>query len=225
LPKDDFTPVHKDKLFWCFFILLKGHTEYELHRSDVFAVEKQLKIETVEKLKTADMKAKLKDLKLKRTELENELVNEPVITLKGLYALCLVHNISLIYIAGRKYVEVQQAQAQAPAEAPEAQAPAEAPEAQAPAAQAQAPAVQKNIIRLNAQKEASLYWAEDTVAFLQQVRAEYWLIEHIQKPLNAPSAYTLKDLQDICTRLKIETHVNNKSKLKAKLYEEILLQN
>ena len=202
-------------MFWCFFILLKGHTEYELHRSDAFAVEKQLKIETVEKLKTADMKAKLKDLKLKRTELENELVNEPVITLKGLYALCLVHNISLIYIAGRKYVEVQ------PAQAPAAQALA----AQALAAQAQAAQAPKNIIRLNAQKEASLYWAEDTVAFLQQVHAEYWLIEHIQKPLNAPSAYTLKDLQDICTRLQIETHVNNKPKLKAKLYEEILLQN
>ena len=58
--------------------------------------------------------------------------------------------------------------------------------------------------------------------FLSKLRDEYWLIENIQKPLKAPSAYTLPELQIICQKLHIETHTNEKAKTKTKLYEEIV---
>jgi len=191
-----FTPFQKDKLFWCFFIILKGHEEYEINHSNSFSLEKKIKIETVEKLKS--IKEKLKELKLKRTELEDNLVNSNTISIKGLGALCLVHNISITYIYGRKYYEINK-------------------EAE------NEPGNKKGIIMEN-----SLRWndIENDDDFMTNVRANYWLIENIQKPLKAPSAYTLKELQDICQKLQIslEINVNEKTKLKnkSKLYEEIL---
>jgi len=190
-----FMPFQKDKLFWCFFIILKGHEEYEMNRSNSFSLEKKIKIETVEKLKS--IKEKLKELKLKRTELEDNLVNSNTISIKGLFALCLVHNISITYVYGKKYYEINK-------------------EAE------NEPGNKKGIIMDNC-----LRWNDkENDEFLINVRANYWFIENIQKPLKAPSAYTLKELQDICQKLEInlEITVNEKTKLKnkSKLYEEIL---
>ena len=174
-----------------------------MNHSNAFSVEKQLKIETVEKLK--EIKDQLKDLKLKRTELEDELVNKPTITLKGLCALCLVHNVSITYVFGRKFCEIS--------------------------GQADA---KKGIIIQNEKKEDSLKWTSNELnnnnEFITKLHEEYWLIENIQKPLNAPSAYALQELSDICERLQIETHAKTgagdktKAKTKKQLYEEILSQ-
>lgn len=194
---NSFTPFHKDKLFWCFFIIIKGHEEYEINRTNAFSIEKKFKIEAVEKLKS--IKDKLKELKLKRTELENELVNEATISLKGLYALCLIYNVSITYVYGRKYYEIN-------------------PQTDA--------STKKNIIIQNDKKEDSLRWNDNDDEFYKKIQEEYWFIDNIQKPLKAPSAYSLKDLQDICNKLHIETHVmvndKQKQKTKTKLYEEIL---
>ena len=214
-----FTPFQKDKLFWCFFIILNGYEEYEMNRSNSFSLEKQIKIETVEKLKS--IKDKLKDMKLKRTELEDELVNKPVISLKGLCALCLVHNVSITYIYGRKYCEI--ANEVGPSEVgtnevgPNEVGPNEP--------------TKKGIIIQNEKKEDSLKWTENELDktntdYLTKIREEYWLIENIQKPLKAPSAYTLPELHAIAAKLQIETHTmlndKAKAKTKTKLYEDIL---
>lgn len=193
-----YTPIQRDKLFWCFYIILNGYEEYEMNHSNSFSVEKRIKIETVEKLKS--IKEKLKELKLKRTELEDELVNKPTITVKGLCALCLANDVSITYVYGRKYSEIGQKSL-----------------------------AKQGIIVQNERKEASLKWTSNELNnhsdFLTQIRADYWFIENIQKPLKAPSAYTLTELQDICTKLKIATQINVndklKTKTKTKLYEEI----
>jgi hypothetical protein len=231
-----FTPFQKDKLFWCFYIILNGYEEYEMNHSNTFSIEKQLKIETVEKLKS--IKEKLKELKLKRTELEDELVNKPMITLKGLCALCLVHNVSITYIYGRKYCEISPEAAASEAAPSEAAAPSaseagatsEAATIEAGAAAGEAPAIKKGIIIQNERKEDSIKWTPSEMAdasanvdeYLTKIREDYWLIENIQKPLKASSAYTLTDLQEICQKLLIDTHLNNKAKTKTKLYEEIV---
>jgi hypothetical protein len=200
-------------LFWCFYIILNGYEEYEINHSSSFSIEKQLKIETVEKLKS--IKDKLKDLKLKRTELEDELVNKPTITIKGLYALCLVHEVSITYVYGRKYCELSGGNDAVPC--------AGVPCVSGP--------IKRGIIIQNEKKEASIKWTTNELNasndFLTQIQQEYWHIENIQKPLNAPSAYTLAELQAICQKLLIETQTQTengktKAKTKTKLYEEIL---
>ena len=198
-----YTPFQSDKLFWCFYIILNGYEEYEMNRSSSFSIEKQIKIETVEKLKT--IKNKLKELKLKRTELEDELVNKAKISIKGLCALCLVHNVSVTYVYGRKYCEIN--------------------------TDNEGDFIKKGIIIQNEKKEDSLKWTTNEynnidTDFLNEIHNEYWFIENIQKPLNAPSYYSVKDLYTICEKLHIETHatINNKIKPKKKtqVYEEIL---
>jgi hypothetical protein len=98
-----FIPFQKDKLFWCFYIVLKGFSDYEMHRTGFYAVEKAFKISTVEKLR--GMKKEIKELKLKINEVEDELVNKEQITLKGLQVLCIVYKVSITYIYGKKYCE------------------------------------------------------------------------------------------------------------------------
>jgi hypothetical protein len=162
-----------------------------------------------------------------------------MITIKGLYALCLVHNVSITYVYGRKYCELLWASEAAPSEAapseaaPSEAAPSEAaPSEAAPseAAPSEAP-IKKGIILQNEKKEDSLKWTSNenntNDDFFKKIQSEYWHIENIQKPLNAPSAYTLAELQDICQKLQIETHIQSenvklKAKTKTKLYEEIL---
>ncbi len=196
--KDDtsFTPFQKDKLFWCFYVLLNGFTDYEMHHTGHYALEKAFKISSVEKLR--GMKSQIKELKLKITEVEDELVNKEQISIKGLHVLCLVHNVSITYIYGKQYCEFLYGD------------------------------TVKGIVRRNDKKEHALLY-EDTV--LETIKHTHWFIENVQKPLKAPTAYTVKELQDICEKLEIPLtfkqkttlgQIVEKNKLKKELYEDIL---
>ena len=189
-----FIPFQRDKLFWCFYILLKGFSEYEMHRTGFYAVEKAFKITTVEKLR--GMKKEIKDLKLKINEVEDELVNKEQITLKGLQVLCLVYKVSITYIYEKKYCEFL-------------------------FNDSDADTIIKGIIKQTERKEHALIY-EDTID-LPNIKQTCWFIENVQKPLKAPASYTLKDLQDICEKLEfpIKNEIG-KSKTKKDLYEGIL---
>ena len=191
-----FTPFQKDKLFWCFYVILNGFTDYEMHHTGHYAVEKAFKISSVEKLRS--MKSQIKELKLKLNEVEDELVNKEQISIKGLHVLCLVHKVSITYIYGKQYCEFLYGD------------------------------TVKGIIQCNKKKEHSLLY-EETV--LETIKHTHWFIENVQKPLKAPSAYTVKDLQDICEKLEIPLtfkqkttlgQIVEKNKLKKELYENIL---
>ena len=47
-----FEPREKDSLFWCFYIMKNGQTAYDMLEHRNFIVEKKLKIEYVEKMRT-----------------------------------------------------------------------------------------------------------------------------------------------------------------------------
>jgi hypothetical protein len=210
-----FMPAQKDKLFWCFYIILHGFSDYELHHTDYFITEKNFKIGTIEKMRL--MKPKLKELKIKMAEIEDELLNQPQITMKSLEVLCLVYEVSLLYVYGRMYSELLYN-------------PQDLTK------------IKGIIITSNtsiSNKEYSVrYMDTDKVTntvtdtntamtanetYMNTIRTTYWKIEHIQKPLKAPSAYAVKDLQEICKKLEIPL-VNElgKNKTKQILYQEIL---
>jgi len=207
-----FMPAQKDKLFWCFYIILHGFSDYELHHTDYFITEKNFKISTIEKMRS--MKPKLKELKIKMAEIEDELLNKPQITMKSLEVLCLVYEVSLLYVSGRMYSELLYNEKDL--------------------------TKIKGIIitSIDTNKEYSVrYMDQDTgtgtetgtdtnagtSSYMNTIRNTYWKIEHLQKPLKAPSAYAVKDLQEICKKLEIPV-VNElgKNKTKQILYEEIL---
>ena len=79
--EEAFIPDKKDKLFWCFYVMLHGEMEYLSIENGHFKIEKDFKIDFVEKIR--NHKDLLKTFKLKRNELENEFANESKITIKG----------------------------------------------------------------------------------------------------------------------------------------------
>ena len=194
-----FTPVQKDKLFWSFYIILKGFDDYELQQAGHFAVEKNFKISTVEKMRS--LKNELKEAKLKLNELEDELANKEMITLKGLHALCLVHKVSITYIYGRMYCEFLYG-------------------ASTGTNVYGADASTGVIIKIGATDNSVKYDANEE--YITSIRDNFWKIENVQKPLGSAGTYSLKELQDICTKLEIPiTNETGKNKLKTALYEDI----
>jgi hypothetical protein len=193
--KQDFMPFQKDKLFWCFYIILFGYEEYELNKNNAFIVEKKIKINAIEKLRGTNGVGtngvgtngvgtnKLGPKQL--AEMEDELCNQPSLTIKGLNALCICHNVSIFYVDQRKYYDLNIL------------------------------AQEKKGIIVN----RSLKYDLDE-AF---VRENYLHIENINKPIKAVSGYTIKELQAICKKLDIAiTDENGKNKLKNVLYQDIL---
>jgi hypothetical protein len=98
-----FYPRQQDPLFWCFYIIYKGDEWYRENINHTFRTEKDMKIRTIEIL--AEKKELMKTNKLKRIEVENELLNEKKITLKGLKALCLAYDVSICLVKGRVYYD------------------------------------------------------------------------------------------------------------------------
>ena len=95
-----YTPKQNDKLFWGFYILLHGKVAYD-YTSHIFETEKKFKIQSAEKLR--DMKAMLRQYKLKYSDIEKELVSLPKITIKGLHALCILYKVSITYVSRNVY--------------------------------------------------------------------------------------------------------------------------
>ena len=99
-----FKPHEKDKLFWCFFVLLNGMEDYELNKGMSFEKEKSMKICAIESLK--NYKDKLKSYKISFVDAQEDLVNNPIISTIGLQLLCMIHNINIMYIKNRVYYEI-----------------------------------------------------------------------------------------------------------------------
>tara|TARA_B110000444_G_C18793221_1_gene573512 strand:- start:100 stop:774 length:675 start_codon:yes stop_codon:yes gene_type:complete len=94
-----FIPRQKDVLFWCFYIILNGKEKYLFNINNTFTTEKETKIAAIEMLKSK--KDIMKEHKLRKTEIENELLNEKTITIKGLSGLCIAFDISLCVVKNR----------------------------------------------------------------------------------------------------------------------------
>lgn len=100
-PKNIYNIDHfKDKLFWCFYKLLNNLEDEDLKQINGFEVEKKFKFNTVEKLK--ENRVLLKNQKIKRFSVEDDLVNNNKITLKTFECLCLIYNINVILFKNDK---------------------------------------------------------------------------------------------------------------------------
>jgi hypothetical protein len=101
-----YRPRQKDSLFWCFYILKNGFSNYEMEiNNQYFVVEKN------EKFKYIDLLRKNKDIlkihKIKPlTQLEDELANKDKISPKTFFALCVLENINILLVDKRKVYEL-----------------------------------------------------------------------------------------------------------------------
>ena len=93
----------KDKLFWAFYIMLHGEDAYKYLKTK-FVTEKEIKIGAVEKMRK--MPNVFKQHKLNKVRIENELSGDVPLTLEGFYGLCIIYNISAIFMKKNCYCEL-----------------------------------------------------------------------------------------------------------------------
>lgn len=93
----------RDKLFWCFFIIIEGIEQYELAKEKTFKYENEFKYKSVYKIK--EKLTDFKKHKLKSAELESELVTAKIMNISLLQALAIAYNKSIIYTNDRIYYD------------------------------------------------------------------------------------------------------------------------
>ena len=185
-----------DKLFWCFYILCYGYDAYNLCSSGKFATEKQIKIETVEKIsKDPHLKEQFKSMKIKISDIETDLVNNSIISSIGLIALCITNKIALVYFSGRIYSIIGLTSNNK-----------ETDEADENTTNT---TINHSIATLpyiehTADNNYMVYLQGDTYIDLRTLDEHYYLVENIQKPLKPASAYTSSELIDMCKKMNLD---------------------
>lgn len=100
-----FIPKQKDTLFWSFYIMKNGLDKYKELDYINIVVEKQLKIEYIEKLRKE--KQLIKTYKYaSMTHIENQLLNEQKIDIKTFFTLCVLENLNIFYLNKKTYYEL-----------------------------------------------------------------------------------------------------------------------
>jgi len=191
IQNDIFYPYQKDEMFWCFLISLKGIDFYKFSNEHTFIYEKEFKIDSVEKLR--EKKDILKQHKIKLNQIEDELVNKPKISLFTLHALCIVYNISILYVWGKKYCDFNYGDKS-----------------------------ETIVITDDSQQKIGIKH-DAKAEEIKNILNNYWYIDNPLKPLRAVSAYSSKELQVICEKLEIPIIESNGKKMNKKtLYENIM---
>lgn len=100
---DIFFPRQRDQLFWCFYVILHGESEYDII-PNYFTLEKEVKYKWIEVFR--GKKELFKPIKVSRNVVEDELANAKVITMATVKALCHLNDINIFYIDDKKYYEI-----------------------------------------------------------------------------------------------------------------------
>jgi len=93
-------PRFTDTLFWCFYIIQHGISNYEMVHSDGFKDSSEIKIGLVYTVR--EHKELLKKNKWKKNIIEDNLVNQETISVTTFMCICAISNINIVYIDGRK---------------------------------------------------------------------------------------------------------------------------
>jgi len=191
-----FYPKEKDGLFWCFFIIQNGFEKYEYPNTTSFVNEKTIKFKLIEHMRHNKQQLKSKKIKNIKEDVEDELANKQTIGMKTFIALCISHNINIIYIHKRKCFEI--------------------------IFDEQSPTHVVHCIN-NADCSAYKYCYQENVTKeqLEIYRTEYFSWESFDKPLKAMSSYKLDELTELAKKLGLSSDLSKKTK--KDLYEMLVM--
>lgn len=100
---DFYIPSEKDSLFWCWFIFKSGFSDYEINKEFFFSVEKENKIEFVNKIR--NNKKMLKHMKVRVSEMEGHLANDSILDITYLEPMLIIEKYNFIYMNEKIYYE------------------------------------------------------------------------------------------------------------------------
>ena len=186
----------KDKLFWSFYIILNGEDAYKYLKTK-FVTEKEIKIGAVEKMRK--LPNVFKQHKLNKVRIENELSGDVPLTLEGFYGLCIIYNISAIFMKRNCYCELYGLGDSSVTHVIEE--------------------VEGGLgVHVFKRKEASSI-------FVKQVRESKWKMETVLTPIKSISSYTHAELLEIYNKITCIVdgiaHFTEKKKTKQFLYDGI----
>ena len=196
-----------DKLFWIFYKIINNFNDSDLEHINSFKIMKEFKINCVEKLK--NQKNILKDFKIQKGMVEDDLTNNEKISFKTFHALCVIYLVNVILIRDNNTYCVLCTNND------------------------------EKVINLHNYKllkitnvkmssefnnfDIELINNSTTEEELQKILKSYYAIENIEKPLKAFSNYKLDDLVSMAEKLNINIYDEiSKKKKKQELYENIL---
>lgn len=191
-----FIPKESDSLFWCYYIISSGESNYEMINVRNSLVAKQIKINYVNKIRMN--KQTIKTYKFDTiTNIESNLANDNNINIKSIMSLFVIDKINVIFISRKTYYELLMNDTEPIYIIKEVE----------------------NKSKYN--KKYGFEIADEKS--LEQIRTTLYKLETLDKPLKALSSYKLQDLINICNKLAIEIKHNDtgKNKTKNELYESL----
>jgi hypothetical protein len=187
----------KDTLFWCFYILKNGYSNYEMDCfNNYFTIERQEKYKYIEYLRQDENKSLLKMFKIKPLlDLENDLANKDKISLKTFFGLCLIEGINIVLINNRKIYELICSDNN-----------------------------KINIIHCNNLCDEYYLEVDTNKNDIDNYKSKYFVMPSLDYKLKSITSYKVDELIELCNKLNInlEDSKNDKKKLlKKDIYELI----
>lgn len=196
-----YTPIQTDSLFWCFYILKYGFSNYEMEiTGQYFSVEKTEKFKYIELLRKN--KHLLKVHKVKPfTEIEDDLANQSRISIKTFFSLCIIENMNVLLVDNRKIYEVLCCDID--------------------------DTHPLHIIHRNNKTYEHSIEFDLSGDSIQKYRDTYYKVNNFDDVLKAMSSYKSDELLELCSKLKINIDTinttNKKKPTKKDIYELLVL--
>jgi hypothetical protein len=194
-----YKPKQVDSLFWCFYILKYGYSNYEMDiYNKYFVVEKAEKFKYVELIRSKKEILKIHKIK-PLTEIEDELANKERISVKTFFALCIMENINVLVVDNHKYFELLCTDI----------------DLKHPI----------NIIHRNSKTYEHHIELNNSNENIDKYRDTYYKMSSFETSLKSMGSYKLDELIDMCNKLaiKIVNGENGKKKSKKDIYELLVL--
>tara|TARA_B100000073_G_C23736057_1_gene572186 strand:+ start:2272 stop:3000 length:729 start_codon:yes stop_codon:yes gene_type:complete len=179
-----FYPKVNDTLFWCYIIKMYGIEEYDVNNTNRFSYEKIKKIELIETIR--NNKDTLKKLKIKKADIENELVYNSNMSISTFIIIMIINKFNVIYYNDKCYYEMSGI------------------------------GDKNDLIIINEKNNKYGISMDNEMIKIDDIRNNRLIIENINKPIKAISNYKLAELQHICKKLKIKIVDDNDKKYKKK---------
>ena len=191
-----FFPHEKDSLFWCYYIIRNGEMKYDILGDKNELVTKKEKIALITEIR--ENKSIVKTHKLDTiTNIESNLANDDIVSIKTICSLCAIHNINILFIKNKTYFEL--------------------------CLNDNNPFY---MIREEGHSKYKKKYGFQMLEpeTLNDIRNTLYQINKLDKPLNAISAYKAPELIEIANKLSIpyKNNENGKNKTKKEVYELIM---
>lgn len=196
--EDYFFPKENDTLFWCYFLIVSGETDYEMISVRNILVEKQNKIKYISDIR--ENKQILKTYKFDTlTNIENNLANDNIVNIKTIMSLFSIKNINVIFVSSKNtYFELL--------------LDSEKPIYIIKEIDNKSKYNKKYGYKIGSQDE------------IDYIRNNAYKTVTLDKPIKSASSYKVQDLIDICNKLSInvKNELTGKNKTKDELYQLLL---